>query len=130
MSGIARLALSLWIGSVASVAFLVTPRVFDFIDDNKYAGDLVAPIFNSVDLFGIGAAVLFALAARKSRWRVITVVVLGAAAAINVFGLSPRIAARDENFEVYHHIAVGLWSLILLGGVVLVVAGPRPAEKR
>jgi len=119
---VARLGVSLWAGAVATVAFAVAPRVFPFLDDPPRAGELMAPIFRKVDLFGIGAAVLFAVASRGSRWRFALACLLAAAAAANAFILAPRIAGGDR---ALHHISEGLWGAILVGTLVLALAGPR-----
>ena len=124
LHAISRLLLSLWIGAVAGVAFVVAPRVFGFLDDRAQAGELMGPIFQRVDYLGIAVALVFAVAARKSRWRLVLALGLGALAAINVFALAPEIRARGEHLEIAHHISTGLWSVILIGGIVLLVAGP------
>ncbi|HEX5139018.1 MAG TPA: DUF4149 domain-containing protein [Planctomycetota bacterium] len=122
LPALARLAIALWAGAIAAVAFAVAPRVFRFLEDPPRAGKLMAPIFRKVDLFGIGAAVLFAIAARGSRWRFALSCVLAAAAAANAFVLAPRIAAGDR---ALHGFSEGLWGGILVGSVVLALAGPR-----
>lgn len=124
LNAVARLLLALWIGAAAGVAFIVAPRVFGFLDDNAQAGELMGPIFQYVDWFGIAAAAVFAAAARKSRWRLVLALGLGALAAINVFVLAPEIRARGEHLDVAHQISTVLWSVILLGGIVLLVMGP------
>jgi len=126
---IARLALSLWIGSVACVAFLVAPRVFSFLHDNPRAGDLMAPVFKWVDLAGIVAALLFLVAARKHRLRAILAGLLGAAAAVNAFGITPRILERGPHLQLFHKISEGLWAGILIGGVILLLLGPGSRRK-
>lgn len=119
---LARLAMGLWAGAVAAVAFAVAPRVFRFLADPPRAGELMAPVFRRIDLFGIGAAVLFAVAARGSRWRLALACLLGAAAAANAFVLGPRIAGGDRTL---HGLSEGLWGGILVGSCVLALAGPR-----
>lgn len=121
---VARLLLGLWIGAMAGVALVVAPRVFGFLDDNAQAGELMGPIFQRIDYFGIAVAIVFAVAARRSRWRMIVSLALGALAAINVFALAPEIRARGEHLEVAHQISTILWGVMLLGGIVLLVAGP------
>jgi hypothetical protein len=118
----ARLAVALWAGAVATVAFVVAPRVFGFLDDHARAGELMRPIFRSVDLFGIGAAVLFAVAARGSRWRLALACLLGAAAAANAFILGPAIAGGKREL---HGVSEAVWGAILVGSLVLAIAGPR-----
>ncbi|MCK6459247.1 MAG: DUF4149 domain-containing protein [Planctomycetes bacterium] len=119
---LARLGVSLWAGAVAAVAFVVAPRVFGFLADPPRAGELMGPIFRRIDLFGVGAAVLFAVAARGSRWRFALACLLGAAAAVNAFILGPGI--RGGKSEL-HGLSEAVWGAILLGTLVLALAGPR-----
>ena len=120
---LARLAMALWAGAVAAVGVVVAPRVFGFLDDRARAGELMGPIFRKVDLFGIFAAVLFAVVARRSRWRLAIAVLLGVAAAANAFVLGPRIPGGSA---ALHHVAEALWALILLWTLVLALVGPPP----
>ncbi|MHC4817615.1 MAG: DUF4149 domain-containing protein [Planctomycetota bacterium] len=129
VNAVARLLLALWIGAVAGVAFVVAPRVFGFLDDSAQAGELMGPIFQRVDLFGIAAAAFFAVAARKSRWRLVLALGLGALAAINVLVLAPEIRARGEHLDIAHQISTAFWSVILIGGLVLLVMGPTPRRR-
>ena len=125
---LARLAMGAWVGAVGAIAFVVAPRVFRFLDDAPRAGDLMAPVFRRIDLFGVAAAALFAVAARRSRWRAGLALLLGALAAANAFFLNPRIAARDARMELYHRLSEGAWGVVLLGGLVLALAGTARAR--
>ncbi len=121
MFALARLAMGLWAGAVAAVAFVVAPRVFGFLADPPRAGELMVSIFRKIDLFGICVSALYAIVAAKSRWRLAVAVLLGAAAASNAFLLAPKIAAGDRTL---HGLSEGLWGLILVWGVVLALVGP------
>jgi peptidoglycan/LPS O-acetylase OafA/YrhL len=122
LPALARLGVSLWAGAVAGVAFVVAPRVFGFLADPPRAGELMGPIFRRVDLFGIGAAVLFAVASRGSRWRFALACLLGAAAAANAFILGPGIAGGKREL---HGLSEAVWGVILVGTLVLAISGPR-----
>lgn len=123
---LARLALALWIGSVACVSFLVAPRVFRFLDDNARAGELMGWIFQRVDWFGLAAAVLFVAAHYKRRVRAGVAALMGAAAAVNVFWVTPKVIARGEDLDFYHRLATQLWGGILILGLGLLLADARP----
>lgn len=120
-SALARLAMGLWAGAVAAIAFAVAPRVFRFLADPPRAGELMAPVFRKIDLFGIAASILFAIAARKSRWRFCIACLLGLAAAANAFFLAPRIAGGDRTL---HGASEVLWGTILVWSLVLALVGP------
>lgn len=128
---LAHVLFSFWIGAMAVVAFVVAPGVFRGLRDrltdgesNRVAGDLMAPIFSAVDLFGIFAAVLFAVAAFRERMRAGAALVLAGLAAANHLVLAPAIAARAEGFESYHKASEVLWGVMLLAGIVLAILGP------
>lgn len=125
----AHAALGLWIGAVACVAFVVAPTVFRTLDDDALAGKVMAPIFQAVDVFGVAAAALFAVAARGRKWRALGAAALGAAALVNVVIVAPKVTAR-ENLELYHKVAEVLWGVVLFGGLWLLLLGPRPRERR
>lgn len=125
MRALARLLIALWTGAVAAIAFLVAPRAFRFLDDDRRAGDLLAWIFRRVDLFGIAAGAVAFVAWRRSRWRAAVAAAMTWAAASNAFFLGPRIAARAEPFAFYHRLSEGLWGAILLGGIALLLFDPR-----
>ena len=122
----AHAAFGLWIGAVACVSFVVAPTVFRVLDDNELAGEVMAPIFRSVDLFGVAAAALFAVAAKGRKWRSLLAAVLGAIALVNAALVAPKAGAED----LYHRISVGLWGAILVAGIALLLIGPRPSERR
>jgi len=123
LPALARLAVGVWTGAVAAVAFAVAPRVFGFLEDPERAGELMAPIFRKVDIFGIVAAALFAVAARRSRWRFVLALALGALAAANAFVLSPLISERGDNLKLYHGMSEAFWGVILVGSAVLAFVG-------
>jgi hypothetical protein len=126
LPALARLAVGLWAGAVLAVAFVVAPRVFAFLNDRPRAGELMGPIFRRVDLFGIAAAILFAVAARGSRWRFALACLLGAVAAANAFVLGPAIAGGKSEL---HGVARAAWGAILAGSLVLALAGPRAPSR-
>ena len=50
-------------------------------------------------------------------------------AAINVLVLAPEIRARGEHFDLAHQASTVLWSVILVGGIVLLVMGPTARRR-
>ena len=133
LHGIAHVAVALWVGAVAAVSFIVAPRAFEVFTKSGEAGDFLRPVFAYVDMFGVGAAALYVLLARRSRMRAIVAGILGAAAAINVWGISPRLAfldSGDANFALFHRTSMALWLTILVGGVALIFLGPPPVKPR
>ncbi len=119
-------------GAIACVSALVAPRAFRVLDDARRAGEFLAPIFRAVDRFGIAAAclgLLSLIAAPRAPGQVARASLLGAmgaAAALNAFVLSPRIAAREEPFALLHGLSASLWMLLLVGGITLLAAPASP----
>lgn len=136
----ARIAFTLWIGAIAGVAFVAAPLVFDavpaHIATKDAAARVIGPAFARVDLLGLAASLLTALALLsrrrdpRARWRLIVVGALAVLAAADAFVLSPKITNRAEPLRLYHGLATTAWMLILLGGLLLVAVGllPRPSE--
>lgn len=119
-----RLALGLWAGAMA-IVIVVAVRAFHSLGTAD-APRFLAPIFRTVDLYGVGAAILATIAFRASPWRAILVAGAGAGALINTFALAPRIADRAEHFEFYHRASEGLWAFALVSSGILLLAWPRP----
>ncbi|MGQ0615017.1 MAG: DUF4149 domain-containing protein [Planctomycetaceae bacterium] len=132
LAPLARVALALWMGAIASVAALVAPRAFRLLAASPRAGEFLAPIFQGVDRFGIAAACLGLLAqvaAPRAPGRVARAALLGAmgaAAALNAYALAPRIAVRAEPIALLHGLSAGLWMLLFCCGITLLAAGASP----
>ena len=147
-SGFGRVALGLhnivlvfWVGGLWVVGFIVAPALFSQLDDRQLAGTLAGSIFSLMGWVGIAASlillVLYALV-MCSRWRVIVTVLMGLLVAINLFIVSPELAAiRDSvssalvagsdeyrRFGYLHGISSGIFLLISLLGLLLVVRMP------
>jgi hypothetical protein len=107
-----HLALALWIGAVACVAALVAPSAFRHLETGE-AGRMLSPVFRGVDYLGVATSIglLFCL----SGWRRKLAAVMGACAAASAFYLAPRVEGRNA----YHYAAEGAWTVILIGGLVL-----------
>ena len=142
MNGVARfallLALGLWIGTIATVSFLVAPVVFTILAPAQ-AGDVVGAIFPSYYRIGIVVAVIAVVAALRLRAHASAPGAWSWTAALAALGLGATLwagwvvhpAARerrsaltaagtapssDAEFQRLHHRAV------VLNGVALVAA--------
>lgn len=136
---LAPLGIALWTGAVLTIAFLAAPLVFQavpaLIPTKDMAGRVIGPAFGHVDTFGIGAAVLGLIymrllpATRGLGWRRVLLTAMLAAAIADRLWIAPAITARAEPLATYHATSVGLWMLILLGGLALMILGLKPASK-
>ncbi len=138
-----QLALSLWVGALVTVSFLVAPAVFRVLP-SAAAGTVMGQIFplyygftGVVGMVAVAAASwMWRRAAGARVWRVIVpmLVIMLAATAYAGLVVSPR--ARDlrpllhheavdpavrSEFDTLHHRAVRLNGLVLLLGIVSVV---------
>ncbi len=116
---VSHLALALWVGSVACVAALVAPSAFRALDVAD-AARVLAPVFRSVDYLGIVAATGLVLLGPRG-WRRNVAALMGAGAAASVFYLAPRVDGRNA----YHYAAEAAWTVILIGGIVLLYGAMR-----
>lgn len=127
MKRIAYGALAAWMGAIGCATFVAIHAFKTFPDEQ--AADFMGPVFKAVDLFGIAAALCFAVALRASRLRLVLALLLAAAAAVNRFVVTPKIEARAEGFLHWHKAAEWTWTGILLVGLFLLIA-PLPKQQK
>ncbi len=127
MLGIARLCIALWTGAVLCVMFAVAPAVFGGIPEAQREavppGEILGPVFRAVDLFGIGATVLYLLTLAPARipgkrWRALVVAGMGAAAAVDTFVLAP-IIRNEGGSSAAHGISMALWTVVAVAGLAV-----------
>ncbi|MES2771732.1 MAG: DUF4149 domain-containing protein [Pseudomonadota bacterium] len=144
------ISITLWIGGLWIVGFLVAPTLFSQVPERTLAGMLAGKLFNAMSWIGLSCAtylLLFTLlrqgaAACKSSvfWLVFSLLAL---TALSLFGITPIIAqlkagtvshewvtdlmssiTRDR-FAVWHGIASVLYVLQSVLGLLLVVTTGR-----
>lgn len=116
---VSHLALALWVGSVACVAALVAPSTFRALGVAD-AARVLAPVFRSVDYLGVVTATGLVLVGPRG-WRRGLATLMGACAAASVFYLGPRVDGRNA----YHYAAEAAWTVILIGGIILLYGAMR-----
>jgi len=132
----ARVALALWVGAVAAIAFVAAPLVFAsvpaYLPSKDVAGRVIGPAFGRVDTAGVVAGLLGLLhlfllpRARGLAWRRLLLGAMVLAAVLDMLWIAPAITARTEPLRTWHAVATGLWMLILGGGLVLLACGLSP----
>lgn len=143
-----RLLLTLWVGGMLVVGYVVTPVLFSSLGDRMLAGGVAGRLFSYMSLIGLvcGALLLWVWWLRDGRavvrdWRLWAVCAMLLIALIGEFGLAPRMqeikqaagAALVPGSELYRQFSRlhGLSSVLflvnsLLGlGLVLLPSGPR-----
>ncbi len=135
-----RILLTLWVGGLWTVGYLVAPVLFANLDDRALAGTLAGTLFRILGWIGLVAGALL-LAANQMRqpglrgnWRALVLLAMLALVAAGQFGLAPVIAALREagladgsRFALLHGIASVLYLATSLLGLALVAAGPPEA---
>ena len=139
LSVLAPLGIALWTGAVLTIAFLAAPLVFQavpaLIPTKDMAGRVIGPAFGHVDTGGIAAGILGLLYLGLLQptpgllWRRVLLTAMLVAAVIDVIWIAPAITARQEPLATWHAASVGLWMLILLGGLGLMIRGLKPASQ-
>ena len=147
-SSLERLFLTLWVGGMLVVGYVVTPVLFSSLGDRMLAGTVAGRLFGFVSLIGLICGVLLLLVgwlrdgqAVVRDWRFWAVCAMLLITLIGEFGLAPRMqeikqaagASLVPGSELYRQFSRlhGLSSVLflvnsLLGlGLVLLPSGPR-----
>ncbi len=133
---------TLWVGGLFAIGFIVAPVLFAQLPDHALAGNLAGTLFTLIAMLGFvcgGYLILFLLARRGARvfnsgvfWIVLLMLMLNAA---GHFGIQPIIAqlkadalprqvmesALRDRFAAWHGISSGLYLIQSLLGLWLVV---------
>ena len=137
-----RLLLTLWIGSMWTVGFIVAPVLFNTLDDRMLAGNISGKLFTTVSTIGIGSAVtLIILYAREykqqvwANWSFRFVVMMLLVTLAGEFGITPLMqdiknsagtalqkgTEAHSRFAVLHGISSSLFLLNSVAGLLLIV---------
>lgn len=137
-----RLVLTLWIGGLLTVGYLVVPVLFHQLPGPQLAGQVAAELFTLMGWFGLASAfVLFVIYSflDRAKWRFLVILFISILIAISLFYLSPEIVGlRDmaggafqkgseiySRFAMLHGIASGSYLLVSLLGLLLVIRQPE-----
>ena len=131
LDAVCRAVLTLWVGSLWTIGYLVAPALFALLSDRAVAGRIAGELFHIelwVTLACAPAFVLCELAQRRRGFRLAApVLILGAQLVIEIL-LRPRIAASAPGTSAFawlHGAAAMLYLSASLLGLWLVVARPR-----
>jgi hypothetical protein len=142
-------ALGGWIGAMLFFSAVVAPAAFAVLPSPELAGRVVARSLRVLHLGGAGAGAALAFLARalgRRRTLIWLPALLAGVCLLSHFGVSAALAelrapgaleadAAHARFAALHRLSVGLFSLTLIGAVVLLVlhvradAGSVPARK-
>ena len=130
---IERILLTLWVGSLWVVGFIVAPVLFAELDDRALAGSLAGVLFTLTSYLGLACGgVLLVLNGFRNKgvnWRMVVIAGMLILVVIGQFVVTPMVAelrlqglTETPRFGQLHGIASTLFLLTSLLGLALVVA--------
>ena len=140
-----RILLTLWIGGMWSVGYIVAPTLFSMLEDRALAGAVAGQLFTIMSFVGlVAAAVLlsaqlyYAESDWHRNWRVWVLLLMLLLIVIGEFYLQPLMAElksgglsqgsdNARQFGQLHGVASALFVINSLLGLGLVVFGLRPS---
>ncbi len=133
-----KILLTIWIGALWTIGFLVTPTLFGILEDRHMAGMLAGKMFTAVSYIGLFSGLVLLLSefrrsesfqSNKRVWLLILMLIL---VVIGEFLIQPQMAALKQaglsvgpEFDRLHGIATVLYMLNCLFGLVLLVYEPH-----
>jgi len=134
-----RLLLTVWIGGMWTVGYLVAPTLFAMLEDKALAGTIAGRLFSVMSYVGLccGGLLLFSLLMDRGKhlfrqWRGPVLLGMLVIICIGQFVLQPQmVALRDAglnggNYHAFmrlHGISQILFLFVSLGGLALVLFG-------
>jgi hypothetical protein len=135
MRALLWLLLGGWIGSWFCFALVVAPIAFRVLPSSAVAGALVAPVLETLHLYGAVAGLLLAaiaLGLRRGALPVVLPLVMAAACLYSQFGVSGELAEIREQafgptgnelatarFAHLHRVSMAIFSAVLLAALAL-----------
>ena len=129
-----RILLTLWVGGLWAIGYMVAPALFATLEDRALAGTLAGVMFNIIAWVGLACGSLLLLfnqlrhSGNRLNLRAVVLGVMLALTAVGQFVLAPKVAAMrveglagSEAFATMHGIASVAYLLTSVLGLVLVV---------
>lgn len=144
--GLYTITITLWVGGLWTVGYIVAPALFASLNERALAGEIAGRLFGVIAWVGLGCAayLLVFLAVRRGRavlgsgvfWLVMVMLLLTLA---GYFGIQPILSQlkaeawprgvmesmMKERFAVWHGISSGLYLVQSLLGAALVMLQGR-----
>ncbi len=133
-----RLLLTLWVGGLWTVGFIVAPMLFNSLEDRALAGTLAGNLFQIMSYIGLVCGVLLLLGNqfryRRVNWRTYVLLLMLLMVILNEFLVSPFIASLRQSdavasstFAMAHGTASVIFLVTSLLGLFLVAASDSDA---
>ncbi len=131
-----RLLLTIWVGGLWAIGYMVAPALFANLEDRSLAGSLAGVMFDIIAYTGLACGSLLLLfnqlrhAGQRVNWRAVVLLLMLLFVVAGQFVLAPMITGlRSQGltdsveFGRLHGVASALYLLNSLLGMALVVAG-------
>jgi len=147
LSTIERLLLTLWVGGLWAVGFIVAPMLFKTLDSRQLAGTIAGELFSLMSYIGLVVGALLLVMALRGvgrgylrSWRGGVLLLMLLLIVVGEFLLHPQITELRQSglavggreasrFAALHGLSWGLYLLNATFGGVLVALGVTPAEQ-
>lgn len=138
-----RMLLTLWVGGLWVVGYLVTPVLFASLDDRQLAGHLAGQLFKIMGTVGLIAGSLLLVSTLintaadwKRAWRVWVLIAMLVLVIVGTYVLQPMMqelklqelmpgSEQAGRFGILHGVSSVLYLMTSLLGLCLVIAGIR-----
>jgi len=129
-----RILLTLWVGSLWVVGFIVAPVLFTELNDRALAGSTAGTLFTVTSYIGLASGsvllLLNAVVRKRINWRALALLGMLSLIVIGQFVITPMVAdlrlqglTDTPRFGQLHGVASVLFLLTSVLGLVLVAAG-------
>jgi len=129
-----RILLTLWVGSLWVVGFIVAPVLFTELNDRALAGSTAGTLFTVTSYIGLASGsvllLLNAVVRKRINWRALVLLGMLSLLVIGQFVITPMVAdlrlqglTDTPRFGQLHGVASVLFLLTSVLGLVLVAAG-------
>jgi len=129
-----RILLTLWVGSLWVVGFVVAPVLFTELNDRALAGSTAGTLFTLTSYIGLACGFLLlvfnGVVLRRINWRLVIIICMLLLTVIGQFVITPMVAdlrlqglTDTPRFGQLHGVASVLFLLTSVLGLVLVAAG-------
>lgn len=136
-----NILLTLWIGGMWVIGYMVAPILFTYIDDRSLAADVAGHTFRAMAVIGLISASLLLFnqfiqfkSACLRQWRCIVLLVMLLLTIVGTFVLHPMVVElrgipeQAASLKLVHAAAQGVFMLNSVLGLLLVMLGLRPAD--
>ncbi|NOZ54469.1 MAG: DUF4149 domain-containing protein [Gammaproteobacteria bacterium] len=138
-----RVLLTLWVGGLWVIGYLVTPTLFSMLGDRQLAGNIAGQLFHIISYVGLvcGAMLLLSIFKRLGlHWRIWVLLAMVLLVAIMAFILQPMMqnlklqgliegSPAQAKFGMLHGVSAVLYLINALMGLILVVFGLQKYHK-